>query len=349
MKNWQQILVSDDSTLEQAMSKIDAAGTQLAIVVDSATRLKGTLSDGDVRRALLHGLSVSDRVSNAMCREPVCAHKDTHKSLLKDLIVSNKIRLIPILSKDGVVIDVITLDDLFECEKRENIVVVMAGGLGKRLGKLTRDIPKPMLQIHGTPILEIIINQLISQGFKNYFLAVNYKADQIKDYFGDGKLFGIKIQYIEEPYPLGTAGALSLIPEIPADPIVVINGDVLFGGDIANLLDNHIASGAVATMAVRDYEIQIPYGVVKTEENKIQGFDEKPIHKFAINAGMYVLSPQALRLVPEDTFFDMPQLFKRVLSSGKDANTYWIDDYWIDIGEPNEFKRAQDEFELDFK
>jgi NDP-sugar pyrophosphorylase family protein len=220
----------------------------------------------------------------------------------------------------------------------------MAGGLGTRLQELTKDVPKPLLMVGSRPVLETIVRGYVERGFRNFYFAVNYKAEQIEARFGNGGGLGVEIRYLREGKRLGTAGALSLLPEPPEEPVIVTNADLLTNEDFGDMLDQHIENRADGTMAVRDYEIQIPFGVVRHSDGWIESIEEKPVQRFVISAGMYVLSPSAVRLVPSDSFFDMPDLFDAITRGGLKARCHHVNGYWLDIGRMSDYERANLEY-----
>ena len=341
MKNWKDVTVSPETTLRQALARIDAAGTQLAIVIDSNGRLKGILSDGDVRRALLRGVDLSILSSEVMSCNPVVAPATSSRQDVLMLMRKNGIHHIPLVDEDGVVLEILTLDELTGVAKHPNWVVLMAGGLGSRLRPLTENCPKPMLHIGSKPILENILESFIEQGFCNFYISINYMAEAITDYFGDGARWGASIQYLHEDKRLGTAGALSLLPSTPKDPFFVMNGDLLTKTRFDSMLQFHLDRNVAATMAVREYESKVPYGVVHMNESRIQSIVEKPIQKFFVNAGMYVLAPNAVDHILKDEYLDMPILFDRLMAAGKQADAFLLREYWLDIGRIEEFEKAQ--------
>jgi len=344
MKDWQSALIRPGTSLREALEVIDATGFQLAIVVDEAGRLLGTLSDGDARRALLGGLGMNDRVSRAMYVSPtVVKPSDTPLEVLS-IMRRTGLHQLPIVEDDRKVVGLALINAYLKSPQRENWVVIMAGGLGTRLQELTRDTPKPMLKVGSRPLLETIVRNFADQGFHRFFLAVNYKAEQIEAHFGDGHEFGVDIRYLREGQRLGTAGGLSLLPERPTQPIIVTNADLLTKENFGHLLDQHSAAGAHATMAVRHYEMQVPFGVVAVREGLIQSIEEKPVQRFVVSAGINVLSPEVLDIVPAGRFLDMPALFDAALKHGLKARAYQIDGYWMDIGRLPDFERANNEF-----
>jgi NDP-sugar pyrophosphorylase family protein len=250
----------------------------------------------------------------------------------------------PLVNEQGIVVGLGTLADYLMAPDRRNWVVIMAGGLGSRLKELTKDTPKPMLRIGSRPLLETIVQGYAEQGFKHFYFAVNYKAEQIEAHFGDGDRFGIEIRYLRETQRMGTAGALSLLPQIPDQPIIVTNADLLTRQDFRALMERHLDVGAEATMAVRDYEMQVPFGVVHERDGNIELIEEKPIHRFVVSAGIYVLSHPALELVPKDQFTDMPSLFATMAARGLRTRCHYIDGYWLDVGRLDDLERAKLDF-----
>jgi dTDP-glucose pyrophosphorylase len=349
MKNWQQVLIGPATSLREALETIDRAGSRMVVVVDDERRLLGTLSDGDVRRGLLRGLTLASAASEAMHvgSTTAQAHDDRPAILAKMRRLS--LFQIPIVDERGVVVGLETVDDFLATPARENWVVIMAGGRGARLAELTRDTPKPMLKVGSRPLLETVLSNLSGQGFRRFFFAVNYKADQIMSHFDDGSPFGVEIEYLREEQPLGTAGALSLLPQAPSLPIIVTNGDILTKENCGYMLDKHVESRADATMAVRNYDMQVPFGVVREGDGGIEAIDEKPIQRFVVSAGIYVLSPHVLSLVPSGQFFDMPALFETMIKSSLSTRCHYVDGYWLDVGRVSDYERANMEFSEVFR
>lgn len=344
MKPWESVLIRTDTPLREAIARIDAAATQMALVVDADRHLLGTLSDGDIRRGLMAGMELSDPVERCMFRTPTTTRQDEAREVILSKMRQFVLHQIPVLDHDGRVVDLKTIDDYLAVPARENWVVIMAGGLGTRLKELTQDTPKPMLFVGDRPLLEVIVSRLVEQGFRHIWLSVNYLADRIEKHFGDGSKFGAEVRYLREEKRLGTAGALSLLPQMPAIPALVTNADLLVTVDYGEILQAHVGSGASATMAVREYEYQIPYGVVRTVEDRIAKLEEKPVHQALVNAGIYVLSPEAVARVPRDTFFDMPELFAALIGDGKPVRCHRIDGYWLDIGRYEDYSKANGDF-----
>lgn len=349
MRTWERALVTPDMSLRDALACIDRAGSQMGLVVDERRRLLGTLSDGDVRRGLLKGLKLTDKVLAAMHLNPTVARADQGRQEIMITMRQRGLHQIPLVDSEGIVVGMEVVDDYFGATPRENWVVIMAGGLGKRLEHLTQDTPKPMLRVGSRPILETIVSEYAAQGFHRFYFAVNYKAEQIEQHFGDGGRFGVEVRYLREQHRLGTAGALSLLPDLPTQPFLVTNADLLTKEDFGLMVDLHLESGADATMGVRNYEMQVPFGVVQEEEGYIKAIVEKPLHRFTVSAGIYVLSPKILELVPKSTEFDMPALFENGVRKGLRARCHRIDGYWLDIGRLPDYERANIEFNEVFK
>ncbi|MBL1140601.1 MAG: NTP transferase domain-containing protein [Proteobacteria bacterium] len=341
MKSLDSVLVTPKTTLREVIRIIDAAATKLALVVDNDHRLLGTLADGDIRRGFLRGLELSDTAASCMHENPATANIDDSSHVILTKMRKLGIQQIPLLDNHGRVVDLKLLKDFLTVPERNNWVIIMAGGLGTRLKELTKDTPKPMLSIGDRPLLETIISRFIDQGFSNFLLAVNYKSHKIEEYFGNGEKLGVNINYLRENKRLGTAGALSMLPSEISEPLLITNADLLSTVDYGELLDSHYNSGAVATMAVREYEYQIPYGVVEVStDKKILALEEKPVHQTLVNAGIYVLSPVALKYIAHDVYVDMPEVFSAVLSAGHQAVCHPVHGYWLDIGKHEDFNQA---------
>jgi NDP-sugar pyrophosphorylase family protein len=288
-------------------------------------------------------------VRTVMNEDPVTARPQEDRQSLIDRMQARRIHQIPIVEDGGRVVGIEVLDDLLEPEDRPNPVVLMAGGLGTRLRPLTEDCPKPLLEVGDQPILETILEGFISHGFHRFYLSVNYMSGMIEDYFGDGSDWGVGITYLHEEQRLGTAGSLSLLPERPNEPLIVINGDLLTKLNFAHLLDYHREQDAIATMCVREHETQVPYGVIATEDQRMTGIEEKPKERYFVNAGIYVLEPETLDLVPENEFFDMTELFESLIEREAEATVFPVREYWQDVGQKEDFRRANGEYERVFE
>ncbi len=345
MKNWKETLVAPSATLFEALDAINRSACQIALVVDEEMKLLGTLSDGDARRAILSGHALDQPIEEAANSSPTCARPGDRPSDLLLIMRDMGLHQIPMLEADGTVVGLATIDELLHSTARSEEVVIMVGGFGRRLRDLTRNVPKPMLSVGGRPILETILMNFRSQGFKRFWFAVHFKADIVEAHFGDGSNWGVEIHYLREEEPLGTAGALGLWEEGPAGPFILTNGDLLTKVDYTHLLDRHIASGCDATMAVRDYEVQVPFGVVRDVDGQIETIEEKPTYRSTVNAGIYVLSPSVLELIPKNTRVDITDLFESMIQAGLRARSHRVDGYWKDIGRIDDFKRANTDFD----
>lgn len=338
------ILLEEDFTIKQSLEIINKGSKSIALVVDSANKLLGTLNDGDIRRALLKGYSLENNIKEIYNSSPTVGSIHDSKEKIIRTAILNQVYQIPIVNDEYKLVDLEDLATLLTKTTRRNKVILMAGGLGTRLQPLTKNTPKPLLKVGTQPILQTIIENFSSYGLKDIIVSVNYKADMIKSYFQDGSKFGVNISYIEENKRLGTAGALSLIQDEIKEPFFVMNADLLTNVNFEHLLDFHSYGDACATMCVREYESQIPYGVIEIEDDKIISIKEKPIQKFFVNAGIYLLSPKVLKRIPKDTFYDMPTLFEELMQDNENILSFPIHEYWLDIGQMVDYERANNEY-----
>ncbi len=344
MKSVQNIKLTLESTIRQALKIIDSGGMQIAIIVDSDDRLIGTLTDGDIRRGLLNNLTLDDRIESIVFTAPTVALLGDSKAEILKKALTKRLRQIPIVDQDHRVIEVQDIEELVRPHRKPNKVVLMVGGLGSRLRPLTETTPKPMLKVGNKPILQTIVEKFAEYGFVDIIMCVNYKSHIIQDYFGDGSAFGVTIEYILEEQRMGTAGALSLLSSVPEEPFFVMNGDLLTNVNFEHLLEYHTSQNALATMCVREYDFQVPYGVVNVEGSRILSIVEKPVHKFFVSAGIYMLSPNVLELIPKNKFYDMPTLFDALIAQKKTAVSFPLREYWLDIGRMEEYERANNEY-----
>lgn len=341
MSDWKSIIVSPQTPLRDAIALIDKSSLQVALVLDPDGRLLGILTDGDVRRSILRGDSLDVATAMVMNADATSASADIPREEMLAIMRRRAFHHLPLVNDAGLVVGLATLDELIGAAKKPNAVVLMAGGLGTRLHPLTKERPKPLLHVGGKPILETIMEGFIEQGFYRFFISVNYKAEMIQEHFGDGARWGVEISYLRENERLGTAGALSLLPELPTHPMIVMNGDLLTKVSFDGLLAFHKEHASLATMAVREYEHQVPYGVVRMNGASITSIEEKPVQRYFVNAGIYVLSPQVLSYIPKSCFFDMPNLFERLIAATQITAAYPLREYWLDIGRIEEFEQAQ--------
>lgn len=350
MADWKKALLPPDASLAEAISVLEGSPYKICLVADVGRKLLGTITDGDVRRSFLKGHGLDSSASLAMKTTPTTALAGEPPEVLRDLMLRLDLSQIPLLDAVGRVVGLTTLKSLAHAgEPRENWVVLMAGGLGNRLRPLTEDVPKPLLKVGRKPLLETILETFRSHEFRNFYISVNYKADMIKDHFGDGEKWKCTIRYLEEGDRLGTAGALGLIADRPKHPLLVMNGDVLTNVDFSSLLDFHAEQRAKATMCVREFDFQVPYGVVNLDDHRITGIVEKPVHSFFVNAGIYVIDPDLLDLVPKCASFDMPDLFTQALDKGMTTAAFPIREYWTDIGRIDDFHRANGDYDRIFE
>ncbi len=348
MKDWRKTLTSPQATIHQTIQIIDSSGLQIALVTDEHQTLLGVVTDGDIRRAILKGLPLSTVISEVMNTQPLTIQHGTSVETILTVIRKNSLQRIPIINAQKQVVNLALLETLIQPEVKQNRIVLMAGGLGTRLKPLTEHFPKPLLKVGSKPVLQTIIENFREQGFIHFYLSVNYKAEMIEAYFKDGSQFDVSIQYLQEKQRLGTAGALSLLPEIPNEPLIVMNGDLLTKVDYRQLLNFHNEHQAAATMCVREYDFQVPYGVVEIEQQRITGIKEKPVQRFFVNAGIYVLNPESLSEIPHEQFFDMPSLFEKLIAQQKNTVVFPIHEYWIDIGQMADYEKANNEFAQNF-
>lgn len=349
MINLAEILLSSQSTILEAMQLIEKSDAKICLVVDSNQRLLGTVTDGDVRRGLIKHISINDAVDQIMNSKPMSALAGTSPDTIKKILKDKKVSQIPIVDENKKVVDIFLADELVQGLQKDNLVVLMAGGLGSRLGELTVETPKPMLHVGNRPILETLLENLKEHGFRNFMISVNYKAEVIENYFKDGQQFGVNITYIKEKERMGTAGSLSLLPKDIKQPLLVMNADVITKVDFSSFVDNHVKQKHMASMCVRKYDLQIPFGVVQVENGQITKLEEKPTHSYFVSAGIYVLSPSVLSLIPQNTYFDMPSLFNTIISSKKmKTGVFPIHEYWMDVGRRDDFDKAQFDFKKVF-
>ncbi|WP_157263633.1 nucleotidyltransferase family protein [Azohydromonas aeria] len=344
MKSWEAVLIGPQASLHQAITALDKAGLQITLVVDESRRILGSLTDGDVRRALLRQVSLDTPVTEVMHRHPRTMPAHSSKEQMLALMERHQLLQIPLVDADGRMVGLETLHGLLQARRRPNAVFLMAGGFGKRLQPLTDHCPKPLLKVGDKPILELIIEGFVKAGFHRFFISTHYRPEMIRDGIGDGSRWGVEVQYVHEDEPLGTGGALGLLPpgEIK-EPMFMMNGDLLTNLDFAKLLQFHDEHDGVATMCVREYEHRVPYGVIQTDGVRITSMVEKPAYRHFINAGIYVLSPEVVHAVARGRQVDMPTLLQEQMNQGRAVNMFPLHEYWLDIGRMEDFQRAQAE------
>lgn len=346
MESWENLLIAPETSIADAIRVIDAGSARIVLVVDGARRLLGTVTDGDVRRGLIRQVSLGEPVARIMNPRPKTLCRGTEREQALALFRDNDLLQVPVVDEEGRLIGLESYRDLLAVPARDNWVFLMAGGFGKRLRPLTDDCPKPMLRLGDKPILETIVERFVAAGFRKFYVSVHYLAEQIKEHFGDGSRLGITIRYVEEDEPLGTAGALGLLPEIGGLPLIMMNGDLLTHLDFGSLLARHEERGGDMTVCVREYDYQVPFGVIQMQGEQVLDIVEKPVHSFFVNAGIYVLSPAAAASVRPGERRDMPDLIRERIARGNRVDIFPIHEYWLDIGRLDDFERAQTEFAL---
>jgi len=331
------LCLTNETKLSDAIKLLDENGHGFLPIVNTANQLVGIITDGDLRRAILNNKLNLNEVINV---HPLTASDKTPLIEIKQRLKQLRRRHMPVVDENGVLLNVVVLDE-FETERKHNWVVIMAGGIGSRLGELTQNIPKPMLPVNGKPILANIIEDFKQQGFYRFILCVNHLGEMIEDYFGDGSKWGITIIYTREKQRLGTAGALSLIDIKMEEPFIVTNADLLLNLDLDGLINFHSLNNAFATMCVKLYSHEVPFACIDFDEtHSLVRLREKPSFDFFVNAGMYVLQPEALKEVPKNVFYDMPSLFEKFIQLGKPTKVFQFNDFWLDIGRPEDYRKA---------
>ena len=342
--NLQSLQLSPATPTLEAMRVIDNGAAQIALVVDEKQRLLGTLTDGDIRRALLHGETLEAPVERLMNRRFRSVRSGEDQTAVLEMMRREVLRQIPVLDEQDRVVELLLLQELLTPVHLPNPVVIMAGGKGTRLWPHTEHCPKPMLPVDGKPMLEILLEQCIASGFRKFYLSVNYLKEQIIEYFGNGKAWGVSIDYLVEDEPLGTAGSLRLLPDSVQESFLGMNGDVLTRLNPSQLLRFHVDHEAAGTLCVREHITTVPFGVVQTKGIELAGFEEKPSHRQLVNAGVYVLNPQLLPLLPPHQATDMPTLLQSAQKAGHRIAVCPIHEYWIDVGRPETFRQAHQEW-----
>ncbi|MBA3662157.1 MAG: CBS domain-containing protein [Gammaproteobacteria bacterium] len=349
--HWKDVLIRIDTPIITAIQLLDAKSLRVLLVVDENQRLLGIITDGDIRRYLLKHAPLEATVDKIMNKNPVFANiSESQEQILMRMHALNILH-IPIVDGRNQVIGLETYESFFEKRTRDNWIILMAGGVGKRLRPLTLDCPKPLIKIGNKPIAEILLENLIKSGFKNYIFSLNYKSEMIRDYFGTGERWGINISYIQEVEELGTAGSLSLLPFLEHKPFFVINADILTNINFGHVLDFHQEKKdkTIATICVRQHQSKIPFGLVHIDEmdSRLIDIEEKPIKNYFVNGGIYILEPEILRHLNFNTYCDMPHLLNHLVKKGFHVATFPIHEYWLDIGHhDNLLKAASDYLEV---
>ncbi|MXP10914.1 nucleotidyltransferase family protein [Pseudoblastomonas halimionae] len=341
IENWRDALLDSEATIGEAVASLDRSALQIALVTDGDERLVGTITDGDIRRGLLRGLSLDAPASEITHAEPMVVPPSLDGEIVLQIMSANKIHQLPIVDEARNVLGLHVWDAMQTPTRRPNTMVVMAGGKGTRLRPHTENCPKPLLPIAGKPMLEHIIERARLAGIERFYISVHYLGHMIEEHFGDGSEWGVSIEYIREDAPLGTGGALSLLEERPDAPFVVTNGDVMTDVGYGEMIDYHVLHRATGTMAVRNHEIRNEFGVVHTSGVDITGFEEKPLVRSHVNAGIYVLDPSVLDCLSPGKHCDMPTLFERLRQHNHRTIVYPLHEKWIDVGRPDDLQLAR--------
>lgn len=338
---WRESLLPLGATVQDVIKNLDVSGLQIALVTTPDGVLVGTLTDGDIRRGLLKGLSLGHPIDSIVHREPLIVPPQFSRQTVLEFMRANRIHQLPIVDDSRRVLGIHLWDDLLAPGRRENTMLLMAGGRGVRLHPHTQNCPKPMLLVGGKPMLEHIIERARCEGFVHFVISIHYLGHMVEEYFGDGSRWQVRIDYLRETSPLGTAGSAGLINPRPSTSIIVSNGDVLSDIHYSEILDFHRLHRAVATMAVRLHELQNPFGVVQFRGVDLIGFEEKPVTRSHINAGIYVLEPAALEVLTEGEPCDMPTLFTRLKERGDRTIVFPLHEPWLDVGQESDLIRAR--------
>ena len=338
---WERAILKSNNSIEDAIRNLNNTALKIILIADSEGHFLGTVSDGDIRRGLLKGLTLSSPIQSIVHQNALVVPAGMTRDTVLSMMTANKVQQIPVVDDDGKIVGLHIWDEVASVQARPNSMVIMAGGMGTRLLPHTESCPKPMLLIQGKPMLEHIIERAKSEGFSHFIFAIHHLGHMIEEYFSDGSKFGVRIDYLREKAPLGTAGALSLLDPLPKYPFVVTNGDVITDIRYGEILDFHLRHQAAATMAVRVHEWQHPFGVVEINGVEIIGFEEKPIALSHVNAGVYVIEPDSLGELQRDARCDMPTLFERLQEKYQRTVAYPMHEPWLDVGRPDDLAKAR--------
>jgi len=338
----EQLFIEPHRSIAEALTTLNQSGIGLALVVEPDASLLGTVTDGDVRRGLLRGLGTEDSIELVMNPTPITAIAGTSREELLELMRARRRRQIPLLA-NGKVVGVEWQDRLLNVSPmpiRTTPTVIMCGGLGIRLRPLTEHTPKSLLPVAGKPVLEHLIESLARYELRHIWLATNYRREIIEEHFGDGERWGVELGYAREPQPLGTAGALGLLREALTEPTLVLNGDLITGTDFGRLIDFHFERKFDMTICTKPFQFDVPYGVMQVDEDEVRSFEEKPSYSFHTNAGIYVLNPEVIELIPDDEACDMTDVMGMILAKGGRIGAFPVYEYWLDIGKMADYERA---------
>ena len=336
------VIISPTTSIAEAIALLDKAGTGALVLCSSGRKLYGLLTDGDIRRAIMQGIPLEAACERISSRKPVTAQRSISAGEALHLMNQHDINHLPVVDAEGNVVEFLLRRDLVSEEQLNLSAVIMAGGFGKRLLPLTEQLPKPMLPVGDRPLLELTIQQLRRAGIRDVNLTTHYLPESIMKHFGNGEGFGVRMTYLKEDHPLGTAGGLKQMKK-GNGPFLVINGDILTGVSFQEMLGYHRKHGAEITVGVRKYEVKVPFGVVECDDVRVTELREKPSLSFFINAGMYLLEPSACDYIPEGQRFDMTELIQKLLEAGRPVVSFPIVEYWLDIGQPADYEKAMED------
>ena len=342
------LFLNKNATIRDALIQINIGLRGTVIVVDDEKKMIGILTDGDIRRALVKGYSLEDEITEIYESKPIYGMVGMSKDQIEEILIKKAVKDIPIVNEEHVVVDFVGIRDVLLPKGKENKVVIMAGGLGSRLKNLTEEIPKPMLKVGDAPILQHIIHNFKEKGFFEFLISVNHKANIIENYFQDGIIHGVKIEYLREEKRLGTGGGIGLAKEYVNEPFFVINGDVLTNLNVKDMMDFHLQNEFAITIGIRKQSYQIPYGVVDVDKDQVKKLQEKPNVDYMINGGVYCLNPEVIDFIPRDEYFEITELVNLLLENNMKVGAYLIEDYWMDIGHMNDYYKANDEYDIYF-
>lgn len=338
----ERVIVSGDLALGRAIEQLDHAGTGILLLCDAERHLVATCTDGDIRRAILRGVSMDIACIAIANHQPLVAHAPIAPLEALHLMDHGKqvvINQLPVLDENERVVNLILRSDLTRHVESFS-AVIMAGGAGTRLRPLTETLPKPLLPVGERPVMEHILEQMRQSGIERVNVTTHYLSEKIEAHFGDGSAFGVRLNYVTEDRPLGTAGGLGLFPP-PKETLLVINGDILTNVDFRTMLAFHHEHNAALTVGVRPHLYTVPYGVVDTDGAEVRGIREKPEIQFLTNAGIYLLEPFVYDYIPNGERFDMPELIQALIENGQRVVSFPIIEYWLDIGQHADYERAQ--------
>ena len=331
---WERILLTKSATIRDVIELLNSTQLKTAYILDERRCVLGSVGDGDIRRSFLKDIKISSKAIDIANTCPIVGSVNEPSVLHRSKIQQYKLFSLPIVNEGGELESIVFNSTLITESQSSHPILIMAGGYGQRLGNLTRHTPKPMIKVGGIPILLHIIQNFSGFGFKNFFISIHFLGDKIRDFLKDGNEYGINIKYLEEKNPLGTAGCLQKLDNKVEDYLIVVNGDVFCDIDFNELIREHSLTKASATIVIRKFEVQNPYGTVEFEHNCLTSINEKPVYQSFINTGIYVISKDCIGEISEGENIDMPDFLKRLKANGKKINVFQTDGFWVDIGNP---------------